>query len=592
MTVTAERTSDVEFLGSLDPDDVAPSKLARTAEDGDVVRFVERLRKWLPETAMAGSTVRTEWSHDPTSATSRTRELADLVARGPGGKRKSKGVEVVGGLLVDPSAGAITDWLDAIPEGESPTPIETLLLAEAVLEHGRRLAAGDLWRGWRQLVEGEVGEPKSMPLVGFELHWLRGLFRFDEAERQEAAWKLEESLLEATDTDGTPEAAIVADLDRWIAPLLRCQRRADDLDVALFTEEGFDRLHDLVEFAVAALRVDGTLPFGDRNVTGLLEDGVAITGWSAKSPVGRLLADVVATRGSRKTSKPGKRRPRVNVEPPSVQSDWAHVSHLRADWSPNADSLLVEHGGADVALDLAVLGYPLLTGTWGLSVSLDGEPVAFDDRWDCVCWFTDEEVDYVELQFVVDERTRIERQLLLPRGDRFAVLADAIATADGVTIDYESRLPLAAGLEARADVETRECTIHAKRKAARVFPLALPQDRVNSASGWFGPDEGVLRLERSSVGGLYAPVVLDWAPERSKSLADWTMLTVTEAGRSVGPESAAGARVRVGNEQLLLYRSHRLAETARAVLGLHTPRESVIGRVPESGDVETLLLVD
>lgn len=603
--------TDVEFLAALAIGEGAPAKLAAAAAEGDVVRFVERLQKWLPKSAKPVPASRVAWSRDSENELARTTELFDIRSALGKGKRKGKSkVELVDGMLHDGANGAVAAWLDAVPADEPPTPIERLLLGEMLLDCADTLSPRDIWRAWRAVVEPTPVElPENAPaderLVSVvELEWLIGTLAFAEDRRWRAAAELQRELLDQTDTDGTPSADIVPRLDRWLAPFVRTAPAAKGLDLGLLSEDGADRLHDFVLFAAATLRRDGTLPLGDRNVIDLLREAVAVTGWSPMSTVGSLVAEVGATASSRTNGKhpksgkaakkdgPKPRRPKAIDESPSMQSDWAHVAHMRSEWTAMGDSLLALHRGAETTIDLAVLGHTLLTGTWGLRVAIDGKAVEFDDGWEPVLWFTDEEVDYIELQFVVDDHTRIERQLLLPHGDRFAILADAVTTVDGATIDYESRLPLAEGIEARADVDTREATLHAKRRVARVFPLALPQDRMHSGNGWFGPDEGVLRLEQSSVGGLYAPVVLDWEPERAKSMVDWRTLTVTESGRLVGPETAAGARVRIGREQLLLYRSLKPSEVARAVLGLHTPRETVIGRVPDNGDIDALLLVD
>ncbi|MFO0918734.1 MAG: hypothetical protein U0872_10525 [Planctomycetaceae bacterium] len=92
--------------------------------------------------------------------------------------------------------------------------------------------------------------------------------------------------------------------------------------------------------------------------------------------------------------------------------------------------------------------------------------------------------------------------------------------------------------------------------------------------------------------GLYAPLIFDWHPARTRPPALWRTLTVTEAGKVVGRDIAAGHRLQIGKPQLLVYRSLSTSQTARAVLGHHTFRESVIARFDADGDVETIMHVD
>ena len=79
------------------------------------------------------------------------------------------------------------------------------------------------------------------------------------------------------------------------------------------------------------------------------------------------------------------------------------------------------------------------------------------------------------------------------------------------------------------------------------------------------------------------PLALDWHPKRIDQPADWTRLSVTESRRAVGAHEASGFRIRIGDHQVLVYRSLIAPTISRAVLGLHTWDESVYGRVPLKG---------
>ena len=142
------------------------------------------------------------------------------------------------------------------------------------------------------------------------------------------------------------------------------------------------------------------------------------------------------------------------------------------------------------------------------------------------------------------------------------------------------------------DVPTRECLLKAGRTSARVFPIALPSERVMSTAGAFGPGDAYLELKQVAIGGLYAPLVIDWEPGRRQKGADWRTLTVTEQGRILKSDAAAGHRLRLGDHQLFIYRSLTRSHDPRAILGHHTTHETVFGKFDSSGEVEPILLVE
>ena len=152
---------------------------------------------------------------------------------------------------------------------------------------------------------------------------------------------------------------------------------------------------------------------------------------------------------------------------------------------------------------------------------------------------------------------------------------------------------MADGVAIKFDAGTRECRLPSRRGSARVFPLALPQDRVSSTAGSFVERDGRLELTQvGSGGGLYVPVVLDWDPARRGQRAEWRSLTVTETGKVVSPCRAAGHRLRLGGQQLLIYKSLESPEDARAVLGYHTWYDAVVGTLDKSGVVDPMVMVE
>ena len=148
-------------------------------------------------------------------------------------------------------------------------------------------------------------------------------------------------------------------------------------------------------------------------------------------------------------------------------------------------------------------------------------------------------------------------------------------------------------MRAKSDNATREARLSSPNVKVRCFPLALPADRLHSTVGEFDAALGELRLaQASSSESLYAPIVLDWSPERASLDAEWRTLTVTEEGRKLAPWEAVGHRLRLGQLHLVVYRSLHVGEDFRSVLGLYTDKESVIARFDDRGYVLPIVSVD
>ena len=254
----------------------------------------------------------------------------------------------------------------------------------------------------------------------------------------------------------------------------------------------------------------------------------------------------------------------------------------------NADRIDIAFDQLSVECNLAGLGRTLLAGDFQSELVVDGTAVPTVGDWKSACWSSDEDGDYLEVQLFCSDNVRIDRQFLLSRRGHFALFADAVIPAAPAKIEYRLSLPVADGVSVKSDAQTRECGVG----SARVFPVGLPQDRVLSTPGNCFENSGRLDLTQVALGrGLYLPVVFDWHPKRRRAAADWRSLTVTELGRVVSPDAAAGHRLRVGKQQLLIYRGLAATQEARSVLGHHTRFETVIGSI-DAGVVAPIIMVE
>lgn len=266
---------------------------------------------------------------------------------------------------------------------------------------------------------------------------------------------------------------------------------------------------------------------------------------------------------------------------------------LQSGSGRQADRMSIDFHSPDVEFELSVGGKTLLDGALDTELTIDGQSVIPRGDWRAVCWHADGDGDYLELQLCLTESVRIDRQLLLSRRGRFAFLADVVIAPQAERIEYRFSLPAAEGTQMKFDSSTREARLRAPACAARVFPLALPQDRVLSTAGSYLEQHGRLELRQVVAGrGLFAPLILDWHPRRRSAAAEWRSLTVTELGKAVGADRAAGHRLRLGKQQLLIYRSLADTDEARAVLGQHTRYETLVGLFDTKGDVTPIMMVE
>ncbi len=472
----------------------------------------------------------------------------------------------------------------------------------ASLRHGSDGDQGDNgWPVWSDLVaRGEL------PLLASAL-WEDQTV--PPASQLRAVRVLRRGLALLVSRDGAPLPDTLPALTRWAAPLVRSAAWSKWLQVELWDTESADRFRGFVRVTASLCLPDGHIALTSgaahrtlsllqtaarlaqlppaslarRYVAGLANGSAAQSGRTRNGrSVGRL--DKAAEAGSARTTRRSW---------PGVQSDDAKLACLRDAWSSGASTVVVAYDQPTLRLQVWAARRTLLHGDWTLSVRVDGRPVRIPSRWDCVCWHSDEDADYLELQLEADGLT-LERQVLLARKVGLLLLADSVKLPQRSRLEYASSLPVAEGLSVVRSSETRERTlVRGRVRVARVFPLLLPDVWTESVAGKWEWENGRLVVTRTTEAqALYAPVVLDWEPRHRSGPVEWRGLTVSQDGKVVSPDAAAAFRLRVGNYQLVVYRSLQHDGSARAFLGHQTRYETVVGQFDCDGDVLPLLMVE
>jgi hypothetical protein len=122
--------------------------------------------------------------------------------------------------------------------------------------------------------------------------------------------------------------------------------------------------------------------------------------------------------------------------------------------------------------------------------------------------------------------------------------------------------------------------------------LALPEWRAGAANGSLADNQGRLTLAQAGDGeNLLAGLFIDVDPTRIRKPLTWRQLTVAADREIVAADVAVGYRVRIGQQQWLIYRS-LAAPDIRTVLGKNLMHELFVGRFLRQGGTETLLEIE
>jgi hypothetical protein len=270
---------------------------------------------------------------------------------------------------------------------------------------------------------------------------------------------------------------------------------------------------------------------------------------------------------------------------------------LRPGWTESDARLTVRYGGRQLQTEL-IRGRTLLwSGNWQPEVRLDGELLEATSSWKNVCWVSDDDADYLELEQKLTGATRLQRHVLLARHDRFLFVADAVICKRTRAISYRGPTPLTANVHYTAAREANEGFLTSPaghRRHALVLPLAMPEWRgIGTRGDGLALDGGRLELRQSAIASraLFAPLFIDLAPRRIARPATWRRLTVAEDRRIVPAELAVGYRVQVGTQQWLFYRSLG-PQSSRTLLGHHLVTEFLSARFNRSGQVEPIMEIE
>jgi hypothetical protein len=289
------------------------------------------------------------------------------------------------------------------------------------------------------------------------------------------------------------------------------------------------------------------------------------------------------------------------VDPYNV-SEWASSFLLRSTWRNKSPRVAVDFSDRHAATNDATRCFTeiarsvkLISGQTIPEIQVGGELATIDGSFEVVCEVHDNDLDYIEVQAELSTGGRLNRQWLLSRTDKFLLLADSVVLSTEDDIEYRCSWPLAPGVATMSETETREVylqDISLKKIQALVLPLALPEWKAERFDGSLQTDSDSLVLNQKSSGqALFAPLVFDLKPNRSKKKRTWRALTVAEDRKAIGSDQGVAYRFQLNNRQWFFYRA--LASTGnRTFLGQNVVSEFAFYRFHSSGKVTSLINVE
>ncbi len=279
----------------------------------------------------------------------------------------------------------------------------------------------------------------------------------------------------------------------------------------------------------------------------------------------------------------------------SHHNEEARCASMFSDWMHRAGRVALDYSDVTARVEIiGMKGQTVLCGDWTAQVEFNGQSQLQLDDWERVCWFSDEDVDYLEMEAKFGQACCVQRQIILFREERMVVVADALLASQDGKWTLTASLPIAPGCELQTSDKNTELFItSSQRDRALVIPLAMPEWRRQATHSRLGSRDKKLSIRsETQASRLYAPVIICLNGKHATKPFTWRRLTVGENMSIVTPDVAAAFRAQIGKEQWVLYRT--LANpTRRTAMGLHTGADFLAARFDaQSAEFETLVEVE
>jgi hypothetical protein len=283
------------------------------------------------------------------------------------------------------------------------------------------------------------------------------------------------------------------------------------------------------------------------------------------------------------------------LPPVTCNDEEASCTLMQRGWKHRGPRVAVDFSESNVLIEtVGSKGSPILRGEWTSTVERDGKKQLQLAGWEQLCWYSDDDVDYLEIEAKFGEDAKVQRQIMLVRDHRLLFTADALLCEQDGNWTMSSTLPLARGIEFQRCGKNTEAKLTSSKASTLALPLYMQEWTTSLSSGSFSTDGNSISIRNSCAGirRLYSPVLLSLCNRHSKLPYTWRQLTVAEDLKIVARDQAVAYRVQIGNEQYAFYRNLATVRR-RSFLGVHSLCEFFAGSFDkDSGEADTLIEVE
>lgn len=293
--------------------------------------------------------------------------------------------------------------------------------------------------------------------------------------------------------------------------------------------------------------------------------------------------------------EPKKHVSKTRLPEPGMYCENAELATMRRSWEQSSYRIAVDYARDPIWIDcLGAGGERLISGEWDVAVRRNGKPLDVDVGWSEVCWFTDDDVDYLEVECAVEGKCRIQRQIMLIRDEGVFFFSDTLLAQEKATWALDSTWTIAPDFQFKQNAKNHEAELFHRdsdgQRRALLLPLALPEWKRQPSIGKLSEKAGQLILTQEFEGTrLFCPLLIAARKSSRGQPYTWRHLTVAEDLEIQPRDIAQAYRVQIGKDQLVFYRS--LAKTVRrTAMGLHLNTEFYAGRFDsDEGEFDSIV---
>ena len=494
---------------------------------------------------------------------------------------------------------ACAGWIHALPEaGRSISPALWLEVLQSALTQVDRAWESGPTEGLFPWIIWACEIPLALAK---QLSHLGGKDRIVSETLNRIALLLEES-------SDNPQAFLARggqDLRALLACIMRCRWSADAVGARKWFPPQRKALSKLAIAGLALTDANGKQLLFDRvDSTHDDEFWIKLNQLAGKNKKLQLAAVCALpdTIGKAIGEKPAKLRKDVtlDVSMPNFSHYWEKnsIATMRRSWREPGCRVAVDFSTDVIWLDVVGNdGQRVISGEWDIEIFCKKKPLQTDVSWQEVCWFTDDDVDYLELECEVENVCKIQRQVMLMREEGVVYFADALIAEEPDQWSIKSTWTVSDDIELHSDPKTTEGRLvrtgNVNRTAALLLPVAMPEWRRSPSHSRMDCKGPMLSLQcETSAKSLYSPLVMSLRGIEATPAYTWRQLTIAEELRNQPRDVAEAYRVQVNRDQWLFYRSLTPC-TRRTVMGLHLNTEFYAGRFSrDDGQFEPIVEVN